>query len=124
MQVYHQDMWWVLLWIFVAITAMSSMFLWLEILQATQNWRQYYGYDLSLLCRSIPFKSLKPIYSLKIFFFRSPYNIIDLFVYALALAGSVCQIYNIMTEDPRGDMATLSFSVLFVFLHFVRPKRL
>jgi len=111
------------MWIFVAITVMGAVFLWLELLQATQNWRQYYGYDVSP-CHSITFESLKPIYSLKMFFFRSPYNIIDLFVYALPLAGSVCQIYNIITEDQRGDMATLSFSVLFVFLHFVRPKRL
>lgn len=120
MQVYYQDTWMSLMWVFVAIAVMGAVFLWLEILQAVHNWSQYAGYVISpLYCRAhfwFWFMCWQYLFN------RSPYNIVDIFVYALSLAGSVCQIYNIATLDPNGDMATLSFSVPFVFLHFVRLK--
>ncbi|KAG0002382.1 hypothetical protein BGZ65_002685 [Modicella reniformis] len=83
--------------VFIAIAAMAGTFLWLEVLQMINNPSQY---------------------------FSSPYNLVDFIVFALPLGGSVCQIINIMRSDPDGNTATLSFSVLFIFLHFLFELRI
>jgi hypothetical protein len=43
MQVYHSDSILVLVGVFVAITTMAAIFIWLEILQALQSWSKYKG---------------------------------------------------------------------------------
>ena len=52
--------------------------------------------------------------------YRSIYNFVDLAVFGLPLAGSINQLCIIWGDtSPGGNPALLSFSVLFVFLHFV-----
>jgi hypothetical protein len=47
---------------------------------------------------------------------------VDLAVFGLPLAASACQVVNIMKNDDKGHKSTLSFSVLFIFLHIVSEK--
>ncbi|KAF9079777.1 hypothetical protein BGX23_003252, partial [Mortierella sp. AD031] len=47
----------------------------------------------------------------------SPYDIIDVAVFALPLVGSVIQILNIVNMNEKGNISVLSFSVLVIFLH-------
>lgn len=52
--------------------------------------------------------------------YSSIYNFVDLVVFGLPLAGSINQLCIIWgNTPPGGNPALLSFSVLFVFLHFV-----
>ncbi|KAF9959409.1 hypothetical protein BGZ65_000428 [Modicella reniformis] len=90
-QVYDSDDRLRLKGLFVAIIATSSIFLLLEVRQSLHNPSRY---------------------------FTSPYNLVDFVAFALPLAGSVCQIVNIERDDSEGNISTLSFSVLFIFLHF------
>ncbi|KAG0326145.1 hypothetical protein BGZ99_010050 [Dissophora globulifera] len=54
----------------------------------------------------------------------SPYNIIDIVVFTLPLAGSIIQIMNIINQDQNGNTNVLSFSVLFIFLHCLFELRI
>ncbi|KAF9361006.1 hypothetical protein BGX34_007377 [Mortierella sp. NVP85] len=85
-----------LIGLFIAIIAMASLFLWLEVLQFLHNSSRYLA---------------------------SPYNYIDIATFGLPLAGSVCQIVNILTDNNHGNISVLSFSVLFVALHFMFELR-
>ncbi|KAI7829417.1 hypothetical protein BC939DRAFT_441822 [Gamsiella multidivaricata] len=92
--------------VFWAIVVFSCLFLWLELIQCFQNWKRY---------------------------FRSIYNYVDLVTYGLPLAGSITQLLtirhrNTQPTDPaeedvltsdRSNVALLSFSVVFIFLHCV-----
>ncbi|KAF9402548.1 hypothetical protein BGX21_009703 [Mortierella sp. AD011] len=79
--------------IFITIITLATVFLWLEVIQARHNPG------------------------------RSPYNYVDLIVFALPLVGSCLQISNIANKQ-QGNTATLSFSVLFIFLHFLFELRI
>ncbi|KAI8601419.1 hypothetical protein EDD21DRAFT_108105 [Dissophora ornata] len=83
--------------VFIAIIVLAAIFLWLELLQAIHSPSRY---------------------------FASPYNFVDMVVFALPLAGSICQIINIINDDQTGNTNTLSFSVLFIFLHFLFELRI
>ncbi|KAG0300818.1 hypothetical protein BGZ98_008846 [Dissophora globulifera] len=83
--------------VFIAITGLAGIFLWLELLQVIHNPRRY---------------------------FSSPYNIIDIVVFTLPLAGSIIQIMNIINQDQNGNTNVLSFSVLFIFLHCLFELRI
>ncbi|KAF9349659.1 hypothetical protein BGX34_001672 [Mortierella sp. NVP85] len=50
---------------------------------------------------------------------QSSSNYVDVVAYSLPLAGSICQILNIANNNKKGEVATLSFSVLFISLHFL-----
>ncbi|KAG0228107.1 hypothetical protein BGX31_006717 [Mortierella sp. GBA43] len=54
---------------------------------------------------------------------ESVYNWMDIIVFSLPSAGSVCQILNITIEGADYNTSTLSFSVLFIFLHFLFELR-
>ncbi|KAF9910669.1 hypothetical protein EC991_005975 [Linnemannia zychae] len=54
----------------------------------------------------------------------SPYDVIDIAVFTLPLAGSVTQIQNIMSMNEKGDISFLSFSVLVIFLHCLFELRI
>ncbi|KAG0003354.1 hypothetical protein BGZ65_001781, partial [Modicella reniformis] len=77
--------------VFITIIAMAAVSLWLEVLQAISSGLLHY--------------------------LMSPYNWVDVAVFALPLAGSVCQLFNIANESVDYNTSSLSFSVLFVFLH-------
>ncbi|KAF9344904.1 hypothetical protein BGX34_005232, partial [Mortierella sp. NVP85] len=96
MQVYDSAQSYWLKGVFIAITALTSVFLLLELQQFLHNPRRY---------------------------LTSPYNLVDLVAFALPLAGSICQIFNIADHDDKGNIATLSFSVLFIFLHILFELR-
>ncbi|OAQ24254.1 hypothetical protein K457DRAFT_129940 [Linnemannia elongata AG-77] len=83
--------------LFVAIVAFAGIFLWLELIQMIRDKKNYLS---------------------------SIYNFVDLVVFGLPLAGSInqlCIIYG--NTPPGGNPALLSFSVLFVFLHFLFELR-
>ncbi|KAF9350496.1 hypothetical protein BGX34_001192 [Mortierella sp. NVP85] len=82
--------------LFIAIAVMASLFLLLESGQFFKNPTQYV---------------------------KSSYNLLDLLAYGLPLAASACQIVNISKGDGEGNISTLSFSVLFVFLHMLFELR-
>ncbi|KAF9911927.1 hypothetical protein EC991_001833 [Linnemannia zychae] len=78
--------------LFIAIIAVAFIFLWLEILQLAKDKETY---------------------------IRSIYNWVDLFVFLLPLAGAINQILIIHNVVVQGlNPGLLSFSVLFIFLHF------
>ncbi|KAF8945149.1 hypothetical protein BGZ47_003190 [Haplosporangium gracile] len=83
--------------LFVAIVALAGIFLWLELIQMIQDKKSYLS---------------------------SIYNFVDLVVFGLPLAGSINQLCIIWGDTPPGgNPALLSFSVLFVFLHFLFELR-
>ncbi|KAF9573939.1 hypothetical protein EC968_007767 [Mortierella alpina] len=87
--------------VFIAITTLSSVFLWLELAQLFKYRMQY---------------------------FSSIYNAVDLGVFGLPLAGSINQLIiaagRISGETPeQGHAGLYSFSVLFIFLHFLFELR-
>ncbi|KAG9064361.1 hypothetical protein KI688_003549 [Linnemannia hyalina] len=83
--------------LFVAIMAFAGIFLWLELIQLIRDKKGY---------------------------FSSIYNFVDLVVYGLPLAGCINQLCIIWGNTPPGaNPALLSFSVLFVFLHFLFELR-
>ncbi|KAG0002400.1 hypothetical protein BGZ65_002668 [Modicella reniformis] len=92
LQVYDRDHTWSLMGIFIAIIVMATFFLLLELQQLLHTGTPYFG---------------------------SLYNWIDLATFSLPLSGSICQIVNIRNNDEGGNISTLSFSVLFIFLHFL-----
>ncbi|KAF9359381.1 hypothetical protein BGX34_008410 [Mortierella sp. NVP85] len=82
--------------VFIAIIAMASIFLVLEFHQFVSSPRQYIS-DF--------------------------YNFVDIVAFALPLAGSALQLINIRDDNNNGDISTLSFSVLFIFLHILFELR-
>ena len=58
------------------------------------------------------------------FFFRSPYNLLDLIVFSLPLGGSAQQLWNIYNDKRDGGVAVISFSVLAVALHLLFELRI
>ncbi|KAF9126240.1 hypothetical protein BGW39_006758 [Mortierella sp. 14UC] len=83
--------------LFVAIVVLSVIFLWLELIQMIRDQKSY---------------------------LTSIYNFVDLVVFGLPLAGSINQLCIIWANTPPGgNPALLSFSVLFIFLHFLFELR-
>lgn len=70
--------------------------------------------DDSLLAQKTVFLSKKLITG--IILLRSVYNPVDLLAFMFPLAGS---IQHIVWSDPSAQNTLLSFSILFIFLHFV-----
>ncbi|KAF9578859.1 hypothetical protein BGW38_005140 [Lunasporangiospora selenospora] len=50
-------------------------------------------------------------------------DIVDILVFVLPIIGSGMQIVNIMKMNEKGNISILSFSVLAIFLHFVRSLK-
>ncbi|KAK3828026.1 MAG: hypothetical protein J3Q66DRAFT_321650, partial [Benniella sp.] len=96
LQVYDPTQGYSLKGVFIAIIVMGAIFLVLELRQFFSNPRRYV---------------------------TSPYNVVDLLAFGVPLAGSIIQIVNIDTDNNQGHKATLSFSVLFVFLHILFELR-
>ncbi|KAF9183782.1 hypothetical protein BGZ50_004071 [Haplosporangium sp. Z 11] len=87
---------------FIAVTVCSVIFLWLELTQIVRSWRRY---------------------------FSTLYNVVDWFVFGLPLAASINYLFIIPKEynedAPKdGNAGFLSFSVLFIFLHFLFELRI
>ncbi|KAF8945903.1 hypothetical protein BGZ47_001791 [Haplosporangium gracile] len=83
--------------IFIAIIVSSAGFVWLEILQLLKDRRGY---------------------------MRSIYNTVDLLAFLFPLAGSINQLCIIWGATTAGlNPPLLSFSVLFIFLHFLFELR-
>ncbi|KAG0196136.1 hypothetical protein BGX33_002022, partial [Mortierella sp. NVP41] len=77
---------------FIAIITIASIFLWLELVQLFKDKQDY---------------------------LRSIYNMVDLMAFFLPLAGGIIQICTIHGAIESGlNPGLLSFSVLFIFLHF------
>ncbi|KAF8924959.1 hypothetical protein BGZ58_001269 [Dissophora ornata] len=83
--------------VFVAIIAMSTIFLWFELVQATRSWIQYK---------------------------KSKYNALDIVTFVLPMAASIDQLVVIFENDSKGNNRALSFSVLAVFLHLLIELRI
>ncbi|KAG0046048.1 hypothetical protein BGZ83_008748 [Gryganskiella cystojenkinii] len=81
---------------YIAILVLGSIFLWLEMLQAIQNWHRYK---------------------------RSRYNFLDLIAYGLPIISSIDQIIINRTGDPQGNTRILSFTVLVIFVHMLFEAR-
>jgi hypothetical protein len=107
-----------LLGVFIAIIVMAYYFLTLEYLQFFSNRGDYFRQVVTLNYITAGHCVQKLTYGR--YSLRSVYNWMDIIVFTLPLAGSVCQILNITIEGADYNTSTLSFSVLFIFLHFVR----
>ncbi|KAF9910951.1 hypothetical protein EC991_005125 [Linnemannia zychae] len=79
--------------VFIAIIAMASMFLWLEFFQLLEDTTYY---------------------------LRSVYNLVDLLAFVTPLVASSLQL---AWSDPVAQNSLMSFSVLFLFLHFLFELR-
>lgn len=77
---------------FFAIMIFSVIFLWLEFQQFLRSKQQY---------------------------LTSPYNIADLIVYTLPLAGSIVEIVEQVAGVETKSTRVWSFAVLFVYIHIV-----
>ncbi|KAF9920340.1 hypothetical protein FBU30_009850 [Linnemannia zychae] len=83
--------------LFIAIIPVAFLFLWLEFNQLLKDPKGY---------------------------IRSIYNMVDLLVFCLPLAGAIDQILAIHgMNSPGGNPGLLSFSVLIIFLHFLFELR-
>ncbi|KAG0047819.1 hypothetical protein BGZ83_007216 [Gryganskiella cystojenkinii] len=98
MQVYYHDPS-QLVGLFIAIIVLAAAFLWLEFLQALQNWSRYEG---------------------------SLYNVLDMIAFLFPLAASVVQIHNIYSpgEEKYKNVQVISYSVLAVSLHLLFELRI
>ncbi|CAO3570194.1 unnamed protein product [Mortierella alpina] len=97
MQVYSSSQGSSLFGVFVAIIVLSVIFLWLELVQLVHNWQR---------------------------FLSSPYNYADVATFAVPLAGSLLQLFNIQNGREDGQVYLLSFSVLLIFIHFLFELRI
>ncbi|KAK5815659.1 hypothetical protein F5H01DRAFT_342667 [Linnemannia elongata] len=79
--------------IFISIIAMSTIFVWLELFQLIEDKNRY---------------------------FQSIYNLVDLLAFVFPMAGSILQLVR---SDPNIQNSLFSFSVLFIFLHFLFELR-
>ncbi|OAQ30960.1 hypothetical protein K457DRAFT_124668 [Linnemannia elongata AG-77] len=93
MQIYHYEHESAVNGTFIAIVVFSSVFLWLEIAQMIKEKGGY---------------------------IESVYNPVDLLAFMFPLAGS---IQHIVWSDPSAQNTLLSFSILFIFLHFLFELR-
>ncbi|ORZ09337.1 hypothetical protein BCR41DRAFT_388308 [Lobosporangium transversale] len=82
--------------LFSAIIVMSAIFIWLEALQAYQNWEKYK---------------------------ESLYNLLDMFAFLIPMAAGIHQLIVIFNSDQFGNTRLVSFSVLVVFLHMLFELR-
>ncbi|KAK3828030.1 MAG: hypothetical protein J3Q66DRAFT_321662, partial [Benniella sp.] len=96
MQVYDPTQGYSLKGVFIAIIVMGAIFLVLELRQLFSSPRRY---------------------------ITSPYNVVDLLAFGLPLAGSIIQVINIENDYTSGNISTLSFAVLFIFLHILFELR-
>ncbi|KAK3841448.1 MAG: hypothetical protein J3R72DRAFT_491635 [Linnemannia gamsii] len=83
--------------VFVAIITMGCLFVYLEILQASQDSTRYS---------------------------RSSYSMLDVLAFVLPTFASVQQLYFIPSQDAIGRNVTLSFSVLAIYLHMLIELRI
>ncbi|KAG0309160.1 hypothetical protein BGZ98_004906 [Dissophora globulifera] len=83
--------------LFIAIIAMSAIFLWLEMLQAVRGYSRYAG---------------------------SAYNKLDVLTFCLTMVAGVDQLVLICKNDTHGNTRLLSYSVLVVFLHMLFELRI
>ncbi|KAF9957551.1 hypothetical protein BGZ72_001696 [Mortierella alpina] len=90
LQVYSSSQGSTLFGVFIAIIVLSVIFLWLELVQLFHNWRR---------------------------FLSSPYNYADVAAFALPLAGSILQLFNIKNERENGQLFELRISK--TICHFV-----
>ncbi|KAG0308231.1 hypothetical protein BGZ98_008572 [Dissophora globulifera] len=83
---------------FVAIIAYSSVFLWLELIQFMKGWRSYLA---------------------------SPYDSLNVFVFALPMSASVTQLLQIADPGVSSSQSSrvFSFSILFIYLHLLFELR-
>lgn len=79
--------------IFISIIAMSTIFVWLELFQLIEDKNRY---------------------------FQSIYNLVDLLAFVFPMAGSILQLVR---SNPNTQNSLFSFSVLFIFLHFLFELR-
>ncbi|KAG0041624.1 hypothetical protein BGZ89_007308, partial [Linnemannia elongata] len=79
--------------IVISIIAMSTIFVWLELFQLIEDKNRY---------------------------FQSIYNLVDLLAFVFPMAGSILQLVR---SDPNTQNSLFSFSVLFIFLHFLFELR-
>ncbi|KAF9585645.1 hypothetical protein BGW38_001400 [Lunasporangiospora selenospora] len=100
-----------LLGLFVAIAALSCLFLWLEILQWLES-RQY------LRSRKDPqdANTSSP-------YFRSSYNYLDIIVYVFPLVASVHQLLNTVLDVQNAATWDFSFCAVLVPIHLVAELR-
>ncbi|KAG0371794.1 hypothetical protein BGX24_001164, partial [Mortierella sp. AD032] len=83
--------------VYITIISVASIFLWLELLQLINEKSKYVS---------------------------SVYNVVDIATFGLPLAGSVNQLLIIWGKsDAGGNPGLISFSVLFIFLHFLFELR-
>ncbi|KAF9133430.1 hypothetical protein BGW39_009741 [Mortierella sp. 14UC] len=83
--------------VYIAIISVASIFLWLEFLQLVNEKKKYVS---------------------------SVYNVVDIATFGLPLAGSVNQLLIIWGKSSAGgNPGLISFSVLFIFLHFLFELR-
>ncbi|KAF9908508.1 hypothetical protein EC991_009772 [Linnemannia zychae] len=83
--------------VYIAIISVASIFLWLEFLQLINEKKKYV---------------------------TSVYNVVDIATFGLPLAGSVNQLLIIWGKlNAGGNPGLISFSVLFIFLHFLFELR-
>ncbi|KAF9912653.1 hypothetical protein BX616_010276 [Lobosporangium transversale] len=86
-----------LIGLFIMIIVMSVIFIWLETLQAYQDWK---GYKKSI------------------------YNSIDILAFLIPMAAGIHQLVIIFNDDQAGNTRLVSFSVLAVFLHMLFELRI
>ncbi|KAG0271838.1 hypothetical protein BGZ95_000286 [Linnemannia exigua] len=83
--------------VYITIISVASIFLWLELLQLINEKKKYVS---------------------------SVYNVVDIATFGLPLAGSVNQLLIIWGKsNAGGNPGLISFSVLFIFLHFLFELR-
>ncbi|KAF9933488.1 hypothetical protein FBU30_005329 [Linnemannia zychae] len=83
--------------VYIAIISTAGIFLWLELLQLVHDKKKYVS---------------------------SVYNVVDIATFGLPLAGSVNQLLIIWGKsNAGGNPGLISFSVLFIFLHFLFELR-
>ncbi|KAG0209287.1 hypothetical protein BGX33_005713 [Mortierella sp. NVP41] len=83
--------------VYITIISVAGIFIWLELLQLLNEKRKYVS---------------------------SVYNVVDMATFGLPLAGSVNQLLIIWGKsNAGGNPGLLSFSVLFIFLHFLFELR-
>ncbi|KAF9932497.1 hypothetical protein FBU30_008070 [Linnemannia zychae] len=97
MQVYGQKNHNVMTGLFIAIIAMGSVFLWLELLQAIHSWTRYA---------------------------RSVTNFMDMVAFAVPLIGSAIQLKSISDNNMDGHTRIMSYAILAVFTHMIFELRI
>ncbi|KAF9290051.1 hypothetical protein BGZ68_008009 [Mortierella alpina] len=91
LQVYHENVSRSqIIGVFVAIIVMGVVFLWLELLQAINNFDRYK---------------------------RTMYNLVDIIAYSLPIAASANMLVVLYNNNPVGNTRIVSFSVLAIFHH-------